>query len=399
MLGRFSIEYDGHEIRTGKAKSKVMRLLEIIWLAGESGITRQSLLEALYDPGSDADEANSFNNLVYQMRSQLSRSGLPQSHYIVKHNGMYRSDPQTPITTDVWEFRDSVRAGDKATGAEERFRHYDNAIRLYKGALLPHLSDEAWVIRQGELLRNDYERITNWAAEYCREHREFDSMYRICSRAAELFPEREWQIGMVDALLFQGKYKEAFQLYDKTVTLYTVEQGREISDAMKSCARRMSEAIRHAPGEIYEIQKQLMKSAIAAESAGPYSCTYSGFVDCYHVLVRNMERTGYGCYLMLCTLVDYAGKPLTDPDKLSKRCEEFSEAVRQTLRQGDTFTRYGQNQYLILLVGTGRGDCELIYRRILHRLHMIAGSRAGFEYSVESADEVLRHPEQDGRPS
>ena len=92
--------------------------------------------------------------------------------------------------------------------------------------------------------------------------------------------------------------------------------------------------------------------------------------------------------MMLCTIVDYEGKPIRNSEKLKNRSQALYEAIRQTLRQGDTFTRYSNTQYLILLVGTSQEDCDVIYRRIVHKMKNIAGARAEFKYSVVSLAEL-----------
>jgi hypothetical protein len=110
-----------------------------------------------------------------------------------------------------------------------------------------------------------------------------------------------------------------------------------------------------------------------------------------------MERTGYSVFMMLCTLVDYEGKMIRNQDKLRARSQALWEAIHDTLRQGDTFTKYSNSQFLILLVGTSQEDCDIIYRRINKRLKEIAGSRADFKYSVVSLAELPAELEDQAR--
>jgi hypothetical protein len=107
-------------------------------------------------------------------------------------------------------------------------------------------------------------------------------------------------------------------------------------------------------------------------------------VDAYHVLERNMERSGQSIFLMLCTLVDYEGKIIPQQDKLSRRSDIMLDTIRACLRKGDIYTRYNRSQYLILLVGIKKEDCEIVYRRISQKLKETAGPRAGIQYSVSS---------------
>ncbi len=54
------------------------------------------------------------------------------------------------------------------------------------------------------------------------------------------------------------------------------------------------------------------------------------------------------------------------------------------LREGDTFTRYNQSQYLIMLVGTNKENCEIVYQRIKNRLREKIQTKASISYTVAS---------------
>ena len=90
---------------------------------------------------------------------------------------------------------------------------------------------------------------------------------------------------------------------------------------------------------------------------GAYFCSYPGFVDCYHIVCRMSERSGQPAFLMLCTLVDSEDVPLTEEARLGNYMDKLKSAIRSALRRGDSFTRYGNNQFLVLLVGIKQENC------------------------------------------
>lgn len=57
--------------------------------------------------------------------------------------------------------------------------------------------------------------------------------------------------------LYKGEFKEAFQLYDKTVRLYSEEMGLPPSEQMLKCYERMSQKITSLPSEITDIKGEL----------------------------------------------------------------------------------------------------------------------------------------------
>ena len=72
---------------------------------------------------------------------------------------------------------------------------------------------------------------------------------------------------------------------------------------------------------------------------------------------RVIERSGQSAYLLLCTMTDGKGVPLEKGERLGKVAEELEQAIRNSLRRGDMFTRYSDNQFLMLLLGIRQEDC------------------------------------------
>jgi hypothetical protein len=214
-------------------------------------------------------------------------------------------------------------------------------------------------------------------------------MYHIYTRAAAIYPYDDWQVGQIDSLLAKGEFKQAHLLYTQTAQKYLDDMGVQLSDEMLACYERMSQKMEYAPKDIGEIRSAMVEDTeIKNEREGAYYCAYPGFADAYRVLARNMERTGRSIFLMLCTLVDYEGKMITNQEKLYHRSDILHDVIRDSLRKGDVYTRYNKSQYLILLVGINQEDCDIVYRRISQNLKERAGSRAGLNYSVSSLAEL-----------
>ena len=101
-----------------------------------------------------------------------------------------------------------------------------------------------------------------------------------------------------------------------------------------------------------------------------------------------MSRRGSSIFMMLCTLVDYEGKPIQNPEKLNARSEALKQALYEGLRQGDVFTKYSSSQYLLLLIGTKKEDCSIIYQRLARKLKELTGPRAELRYRIVSLAEI-----------
>ena len=395
MLGGFRMTYEGKEIALGRnTTAKFIQLLQLVWLYGKEGVTKERLMHTLYEGEERANMNNSMNNLIYQMRRQMVKAGLPQMDYIVKKGGSYYPDPDVPFELDVDRFTDSINMAKEQRDDEIKYPYYSAAADIFEGDLLPELSTEMWVITRSVALQGMFDEAVEWLGNNLREKGDYDRMYHIYHRAASIFPDRDWQVGQIEAMIYKGNYKEAYKLYDKTVRYYEEELGITATPRLLNCYQLIREKLSIEPGRIDDIRDDLMQNrkVVEEDKHGAYDCSYPSFIDAYHIMSRNMERTGESVYMMLCTLVDYEGKIIRNEDKRNDRSEALAHAIQLALRQGDVFCKYNASQYLILLSGTSREDCDIVYRRIEEKLKELAGNRAELKYSVVSLAD-LRKPE------
>ena len=82
---------------------------------------------------------------------------------------------------------------------------------------------------------------------------------------------------------------------------------------------------------------------------------------------------------------------------MNARAEILEQSLSEGLRKGDVYTKYSSSQYLILLIGTKREDCAIIYQRISRRVKELAGSRAEFRYRIVSLGEIPGILERNGQ--
>ncbi len=391
MFGGLTVTYEGKIISIGKNKTaKYIQLLEIVWLSGEAGIQKEQLTNILYDREEQSNLSNSFNNLIYQMHKQLKKSGLPDYDYIVNRDGIFFADDNVEIDSDVKRFDKFIRQARTAADEATQITYYKKAFDEYRAEILPELSTQEWLIIKSVQYQKMYSECVLTLGKYYESRKEYESMYRIYKRAAELYPDDEWQIGEINALIGMESYKDAYAVYDETVRYYTDELGVTPGNELIECYNKMSRKITANPGKILQIRDDILehRDSVGRCSEGAYDCSFPSFIDAYHILSRNMERSGQSVYMMLLTIVDYEGKRITNAAKLENRAKLLQEAIAMTLRQGDTYCKYSASQYLLLLVGTNKESCRTVYRRVLNKLKGLAGPRTELEYSVVSLAEL-----------
>ncbi len=391
LFGGLEITHEGKSVSIGKNKTaKYIQLLEIVWLSGDKGISKDSLISTLYDREEQSNICNSFNNLIYQMHKQLKKSGLPDGDYIVNRDGIFYPDDNVEIESDALSFARCVEQARECKDKASEIILYKQAFDLYVSELLPELSTQEWVIMKSVQYQKMYSECVVTLGSYYGKRKDFEAMYRVFKKASELYPDDDWQIGVIDALIAMEAYKDAYAVYNDTVRYYTDELGVTPSRDLLECYDRMSKQMTNSPGDIIKIREDILehREHVADDCGGAYDVSFPSFIDAYHILSRNMERTGQSVYMMLLTLVDYEGKKIANQTKLENRSKLLQKAIAETLRQGDTYCKYSSSQFLVLLVGTSKENCKVAYRRVLNRLKFLAGPRTEIEYSVVSLADI-----------
>lgn len=399
MLGGFSITVNGQCMGLGQNnKANFLKLIQIVLLNHEKGIAKRDLIDGVFGYKDLLDENNSLNNLLHQARTQLKKSGVPGKRYIEGKKGVYF--PEKPegydIYIDVRTYRELCQeAEEEGIDRDHRAELYAKAFKLYQGELLPEFATDNWVIVESVKLKRYFDELVTFLGDYYRENENYDKLYDLYSHACKIYPDGGWQIDVIDALILRKEYKDAYDLYNKTARYYLDELEVPLPDDLIHCYERIYDDIKIVSDDIEEIQAGILERDAAlknskgdAQNLGSYYCAFSSFIDVYNVLRRNLVRRGNSIFMMLCTLVDYEGKPIPNQEKLNARAEALKQALYEGLRQGDVYTKYSSSQYLLLLIGTKKEDCSSIYHRISKKLKDLAGSRAELKYRIVSLAEI-----------
>lgn len=323
---------------------------------------------------------------VFRLRKMLIEAGLPEYEYIVKEKGVFYWRSPMKVDLDVARFMELVRKGEEEVDETRKMNLWEKACRLYKGELLPMQSGEDWVIMNSVRYKDKYSKILRRLCAYRKEQHEYDTILELTDNAIEIYPFDEWQSLKIDALMGMNRYKEAYQLYDATSKMFFEELGITPSERMMNQFQEMSERMGrkyHAAGEIKEDLKE------PEYEDGAFYCSLPSFRDNYRLVRRLIERNGQSAFLMVCSLTDGNGHPLENREKLDVMSMELHRAVKNSLRRGDSFSKYSPSQFLILLVGTSQENCDIIFRRIAGRFTQKHGSWNKYlEYYVSSIADV-----------
>lgn len=138
--------------------------------------------------------------------------------------------------------------------------------------------------------------------------------------------------------------------------------------------------LRYPQGAQEDISRYLAESELAE---GAYRCTVPGFLDCYHMLKRVVDRSGPVCFsLYLCTILDAGGHPASSREYCDKMEERLRVTLRRLLRRGDVYTKYSECQYLLLCVGAKKENVLQIGDRIAVDFRKQCGGRGDISFRL-----------------
>ncbi len=356
MLGGFTIRCDGRPVSFNKGgRFKSISLLQLLFIHKDKGISKEELLQCLYDWEAINDRNNSLNSLIYRLKKQLIAAGLPQDEYISLKNGICRwsADIETKIDFITME---ELIAKAEGKGDAESEALLEEACALYQGEFLPESSNEIWVAVESVRLKGLYEEAVLRLCSIWEKQGEYQKMLDLYTKTAELYPYEEWQGYQIDCLLDLCQYEKAYELYRRTVKNYADELGIPPSDRLLERLQRMNGKLITEENSLSKVREQLREN----EAKGAYYCPYPSFIDTYRYVCRIVERSGQSLFLMLCTL------RYTDlsSEKDSDAQAHLQYAIERSLRRGDVYTKYSSNQCLILLSEIQREGCDVVFHRI-----------------------------------
>lgn len=362
MFGAYSIEYEGKPISFERnTATKINQLMQILLQAGEKGVARAKLLSDLFGDEEMSNPANSLRATVFRLRRLLAAAGLPEDEYVTIKGGSYYWTSEIPYELDAHQFEELLKKAEKENDLEKKKSYIEEACELYRGEFLPQLGAEEWAVVLNVYYKNLFSNAMRALCQILKDEKDYKKLYHCAEKAAIIYPLEDWQIWQMDSLIAMDRQDEAMVLYETTTELLYKELGLTPSDQMKERFRQLEVYQHDKADHVNEIQEGLNQRE---KDDGAFFCSYLSFMEGYRYVRRVIERSGQSAYLLLCTMTDGKGVPLEKGERLGKVAEELEQAIRNSLRRGDMFTRYSDNQFLMLLLGIRQEDCAIVVERI-----------------------------------
>ena len=362
-LGGFSIKVGDKEITDNSNQSKKpWCLLEYLVVFQKKDISPNELINVIWadDPGVNPQGA--LKTLMFRSRKLLEPLELPPQKLLVQQRGSYAWTQEYPTQLDIDRFEAIC------TQVINHIQDEDAALKLcleglaiYKGDFLPKSEYESWVIPISTYYHSLYQKLVYKTVDLLLKKENFSLITSICQTAVGIEPfDEEFHYYLVYSLYRDGHTSQAIEEYNHTMDLFYNEFSISPSDHFKDLYKTIRSKEQGINTNLDSIQETLREEA----SGGAFYCEYPVFHDLFQLERRAIERTGDSIYLCLLTVSDLDGH-VPKLAVLNKSMEHLNNAVRNSLRCSDVYTRYSISQYIILLPTVTMEKGEMVMKRIL----------------------------------
>ncbi len=362
-LGGFSISYQDKILTDHDSRSKKIWMLLAYIIVFHAKEISQSTLIDLFWPEESASSApeNALKTALHRIRTILGELGHPTKKLILHKRGTFRFNPEVSLVIDGEVFESyGALAGNVETEEDQRIYYYKKAFEIYKGDFLPKFSEEDWAVPMTIYYHTMYIKMVQEYLLLLLHRKRYDDMITLCCTATAIDPYDELiQYHFILSLYHSGNQQAAIAQYNTCINMYYNNFGIEPSDQMLDLYKEIIKQEKSPQVDLNVIQEDLIERDNEKRA---YLCDYSIFQHLYQVQARSMERSGLTFYLCLFTIdsIDSNNKK-----SLSIAMKRLEEVIGNSLRSGDTYSRYSINQYIVLLPSACYENSIIVGERIL----------------------------------
>ena len=365
-LGGFSMSWDGKRLGGGakSADSQFTRLMQILLHCRDTGVDRLQLQELLFADSKSDDIHHLLRSDIYNTRKKLRKAGLPESSYIEYRNGKYYWTGDIEVEEDAALFEALCNAAEEEEDPDRKCEMLMEACFIYTGEFLPMQSDLLWVAHEAKKYREMFLETVEQAAGHLRDSGRYKELASLGRHAAAVCPLSDLEILIIEPLVSMGRLREAYELYDYTISQYQDELGLEGTQGLMLRMENIISGADRPNTELADIVMQMEED----DTHGGYVCSYPAFRSIYRIVQRSFGRTDVSAYIMLCKFTDMTGWSRLSEEDYKDKANTVREAICRSVRKSDIICRYGRGQYLILIMHGTEEGCKAISSRIRKNL-------------------------------
>lgn len=387
-LGRFDVTKDGNSlVRASSGSKKIWELYKFMLSHRDRSFTPESLMDQLWISEEYNDPRSTLRRQMHRLRQALLEDDCKESEKtLLFSSGYYKWNEHAGLQLDAKVFEDLIRQGDalKDSSAELALEAYQAALNLYHGDYLPDCVDQHWVFPIRNHFRRQFVRTVLNVIELLKDFRDGDGILSLCQNAIQIdIYEEAFHLNLMEALLNKGEQKQFLEHYEYITGFYYREMGIKPSAEMRSLYKRMLKS----PSETRRSSlADTLEADLVLENA--YFCDFEVFKSIYELERRRSQRSGSGFCIGVLTVPETMGYSASQGEL---QMNHLRTHLMEGLRQGDTFSRWTDRQFVVLLAGV---DAEMA-QRVLMR---VIGENAASDVVIDQVTYISTQTTEDRLP-
>ncbi len=356
-LGQFEVFREGQSlVENASGSKKIWELFKFMLTHRERTFTPETLADQLWVSEDYSDPRSTLRRQMHRLRQALGENS--EDTTVLFTNGYYKWNPNIPYYIDTDHFELLVKKA-KLASPNEAIELYKNALGLYKGDYLPDCLDNHWVFS----VRNHYRRIYLEAVvatiQLLNAEKMVDDVVALCQEAMKIdVYEEAFHIFYMNALAARGEQKLALEHYEHITGFFYREMGVKPSDEMKATYKRLLQSnVGATSSSVFE----LLQAHTPIENA--FYCEPEVFKSIYELERRRCERSGHEFSISVLEVPPAHGFTYAQE---GHRLTSIKNHLMSHLRKGDSFTKWNDQQFVVLLPGVDASVMENVLKRVLH---------------------------------
>jgi len=369
-FGQFSVKRGSLVLSAESHKSQKMWDLFKYFITNRGkNIMPETIQDTLW-PDQDYEYSNkAFRTMIYRLRKALNKGGSEkglseesEGQLIIYSHGCYGWNQDIDYILDAEEFDRNFSAArqNKVSDPQESIKYYHNLLELYQGSYLPESMYTEWTIP----LRNQYRRLyLQSMTDYCSvltEQGDNKTVIEVCEKVITNEPlEEDFHMYLMEALLKEGKAKDARQIYEYITAKLYQELGVRPSSELRNLYARITARDKAARADIESVQEEVSST----DDGGPFFCDRNTFKSVYDLERRRVERSGQSVYMVLLTL-QLVDRAVLDKNAADEAFAVLKDIIFRSLRKGDVCSMWDDLQLVLLLQGINVESTKMVVGRL-----------------------------------
>lgn len=373
FLGQFKIVLDGEKTLCYEDIGSVKNAKFLAYLLKNYRVqlSGAEIQNVMFSDESSSNPANALKALVYRLRTTLKKA-FGDVDIISSGKSTYYINSDIDVILDIDLFNQCMSDAETATDENMIVECFEKAVQLYKGSFLSELSEEQWVAIAGTYLESSYLTAVVYLLKRYLQEKRYSDIEKLSTTALNYDSLNEnLHYYLLVSLIKQNKMSIAKKHYLDTEKVLYDELGVYPNDDLQSL---YSEILSNQGGvkeaTMSDVQQHLVESKF---QSGAFQCSYDTFRKIYQLEARKaMRRGNVREYIVLLTIEanDFVKKNPSIIDAIIESTSSLlCQNIMSSLRAGDTFAKYSNSQYVILLPDCTDENARRVVERIVTRFY------------------------------